>query len=743
MHGQASGSRNIHSWHVLAEFYFETNTYAYQCLEQTGIKRLDIVVAFSQIKLNRKEKKIDKLKTQINDLLIDKSVEITDYKNNKENLSNNDLLNQLNVLNDSFTQKNVDDKTNSKEKIVSNNLSHIKEVEDFIIKQPNIEKTSEDDKIVEKFCTNLNKKSIKNNIDLLIGREEETKRTIEILLRRKKNNVILVGDPGVGKTAIAENLANKITTKQVPNILKDTVIYSLNVGSVVAGTKFRGDFEERINKLINWFKKNQNAILFIDEIHTIIGAGSTTAGGLDISNMLKPSLTNGDIRCIGATTYKEYSKFFEKDGGALKRRFQKITIDEPSIEVSSNILHGIKIHYEKYHNVQYSDAAINAAVSLSKRYINDKQLPDKAIDLIDEAGARVINKSKDKPVIITQHDIEILISEITKTPIHSNEEQILGLSKLESNLKNSIFGQDKAIHDLCASIKLSVAGLVKENRPIGFYLFSGNTGVGKTELAKQLAKLVNMHLIKFDMAEFSEKNSISKLIGSAPGYVGYEKGGKLTNEVEKFPYSVLLFDEIEKAHHEIYNILLQIMDDGLIKDNNGKKINFNNIIIILTTNITNKKRSSSIGFSPSNQQEIERDLNNKDIEEFFSPELRGRLDKILHFNEINSDILLQIVEKNINILASQLADKKVSINVSEEAKKFITNNFFDSKQGARAFDHAIDEHIKQDIADEILFGKLQNGGRVKININNKQEKLTFRFTKLRNTKHIKQKISHI
>ena len=506
LHSQANGQKVISGSHVLAEFFFEHEAYALLCLKESNLNRQDV---------------LNFLKTH------DKSY----IKSTPETSSNQATL----------------------------QATLIKEISQKHLKEEHKDTPHESE--LEKYCTNLNKRANIDAIDCLIGRKSEIERTIEILCRRKKNNAILIGEPGVGKTAIAEGLATRIINNDVPEILKDAIIYSLDIGSLVAGTKFRGDFEERIKNLLEELKKNQNAILFIDEIHTIIGAGSTTTGAIDASNLLKPALARGDLRCIGSTTFKEYHNNFEKDM-ALVRRFQKVIVSEPDEGTTLEILKGLKENYEKHHNVTYELSALKAAITLSQRFINDRHLPDKAIDLMDEAGARskIGNKSKHKTVI-TQKDIEQLLASIMNIPtIRVESDDIMQLKKLSSNLKTYIFGQDEAIESLCASIKLSHAGLRKGARPTGCYMFAGQTGVGKTELAKQLANFSGMKLLKFDMSEFVESNSVSKLLGSAPGYVGFDQGGMLTSEVDKFPYSVILFDEIEKAHHEIFNLLLQIMD---------------------------------------------------------------------------------------------------------------------------------------------------------------------------------------
>ncbi len=673
LHSQANGQRVISSIHVLAEFFFEHEAYALLCLKESNLSRQDV----------------------------------------------------LNLL-------KAQDKPNTKPLLETSTIQAtlIKEISQKHLKgDPPKNDIRESD--LEKYCTNLNKRADIDAIDCLIGRKSEIQRTIEILCRRKKNNAILIGEPGVGKTAIAEGLAIRIINGDVPEILKDAVIYSLDIGGLVAGTKFRGDFEERIKNLLEELKKNRNAILFIDEIHTIIGAGSTTTGAMDASNLLKPALARGELRCIGSTTFKEYHNNFEKDM-ALVRRFQKVVVSEPDEATTLEILKGLKENYEKHHNVTYDLSALKAAITLSQRFINDRHLPDKAIDLIDEAGARskISNKSKHRPVI-TQKEIEQLLASIMNIPtIRVESDNIMQLKKLSSNLKTHIFGQDEAIESLCASIKLSHAGLRKGIRPTGCYMFAGQTGVGKTELAKQLANFSGMKLLKFDMSEFAEPSAVSKLLGSAPGYVGFDQGGMLTSEVDKFPYSVVLFDEIEKAHHEIFNLLLQIMDEGRLTDSTGKHINFSHTMIILTTNLVAEEEKSTIGFAQTDAIDTKVGLDMAAFNEHFSPEFRGRLDKIILFNPI-SNIVDKIVSKNLKELAAQLADKKVRLLVNSGVKKYFALNCFNKKGNAREFDRIIDTHIKQAIADEILFGKLRNGGMVIIDYSKKSKGLTFKFSGLK------------
>jgi len=675
LHSQASGHKIINGSHVLAEFFFEHEAYALLCLREEGLSRQDI--------LDHLKKKNG---SDLNSEIQSQTIQVT--------LADNSV------------------KVENQEKIGS--------------AKGRVEEKSDDENDIEKYCVNLNERADTDAIDCLIGRRGEIQRTIEILCRRKKNNAILVGEPGVGKTAIAEGLAISIVKGDVPEMLKNAVIYSLDIGSLVAGTKFRGDFEERIKNLLEFLKNNKHAILFIDEIHTIIGAGSTTSGATDASNLLKPALGKGELRCIGSTTFKEYHNHFEKDM-ALVRRFQKVIVEEPDKESTMEILQGLKGYYEKHHKVTYSDSALKAAITLSERYINDRHLPDKAIDLIDEAGARSKMDGSNSKTTITNKHIEQLLSSILNMPnIGDQADGISQLKQLSTNLKKCIFGQDQAIEDLCASIKLSKAGLKSGDRPTGCYLFAGPTGVGKTELAKQLAIFNNMKLIKFDMSEFAESGSLSKLLGSAPGYVGFDQGGMLTEEVAKYPYSVVLFDEIEKANPEIFNILLQIMDEGNLTDSTGKHVNFMNTMIILTTNVVAEQEKASIGFNENDEQDIVPALNLDPINAQFSPEFRGRLDNIVLFNPIGG-IVDKIVSKNIKELAAQLADKRVRLKVSASVKKYLAEKCFNDNSGARELARTIDTHIKQAIADEILFGKLKNGGSASVDLAKKDQEIIFKF----------------
>ena len=582
---------------------------------------------------------------------------------------------------------------------------------------------------LETYCVNLNKKAEQNNIDRLIGRTVEVDRLAQILCRRTKNNPLLVGDPGVGKTAIVEGLALKIFNNEVPQILKSHVIFSLDMGTLIAGTRYRGDFEERLKLIIKEIERNKNYILFIDEIHTLVGAGSTSGSSMDASNMLKPALQAGNIRCIGSTTYNEYRLFFEKDR-ALQRRFQKIDVPEPTIDEAYKIMYGIRSKYEKFHNVKFTDDAIKASVDLSSKYIGNKKLPDKSIDIIDELGSSEVLKSENqRKKILDIEDIERIVSQITKIPeknISVNDRMYL--KDLDKNLKRVIFGQDLAIDSLVSSIKLSRSGLRDSNRTIGNYMFSGQTGVGKTELAKQLAKVLGIELIRFDMSEYMERHSVSKLIGAPPGYVGFDQGGLLSEKVDKNPYAVLLIDEIEKAHPDVYNILLQIMDYGKLTDQNGKKIDFRNIILIMTTNAgAEDLQKSQIGFNKS----INKDGDLESINKIFSPEFRNRLDSIVQFNILNKDTVKKIVEKFVIELETQLGERDVIINLTDKASNLISKLGFDEKMGARPLNRVIDEKIKKPLADELIHGKLVNGGHVLVDAKN--DILVFEINKIEKT----------
>ncbi|MFA5593107.1 MAG: ATP-dependent Clp protease ATP-binding subunit ClpA [Micavibrio sp.] len=564
------------------------------------------------------------------------------------------------------------------------------------------------------YCKNLNEKAKIGKIDPLIGRQKEVDRTIQILCRRSKNNPLYVGDPGVGKTAIAEGLAKKIVEGEVPEVLKDATIYALDMGSLLAGTRYRGDFEERIKQVLSELEKIDGAVLFIDEIHTVIGAGATSGGAMDASNLLKPSLSNGSLRCIGSTTYKEYRNHFEKDR-ALVRRFQKIDVYEPTIDETIAILKGLKPYYEEHHHVTYTDDALKAAVELSSKYIGDRKLPDKAIDIIDEVGAAQMLLPEDKrKTLIDTEDIEGVIAAIARIPAKTlTKDDKTVLKNLERDLKTLVFDQDRAIDTLVDAIKLSRAGLRDADKPIGCFLFSGPTGVGKTEVARQLAKTMGVDLARFDMSEYMERHSISRLIGSPPGYVGFDQGGLLTDKIDQQPHCVLLLDEIEKAHPDIYNILLQVMDYGKLTDNNGKTVDFRNVILIMTTNAGAAELAKApIGFERGVRVDEDREAINK----MFTPEFRNRLDAIVPFSALKQETMVRVVDKFIAQLEAQLTDKNVALQLSEEARQWLAVKGYDPAMGARPLTRVIQEHVKKPLAEEILFGKLAEGGTVVIKV---------------------------
>ena len=579
-------------------------------------------------------------------------------------------------------------------------------------------------KALETYTINLNKMVLAGKIDPLIGRDSEIERVIQTLCRRRKNNPLLVGEAGVGKTAIAEGLAKRIVDKEVPSILENTTIFSLDMGALLAGTKYRGDFEQRLKAVMKQLNEHKDAILFIDEIHTLIGAGSASGGTLDASNLLKPALSNGSIKCIGATTYQEYRTVFEKDH-ALTRRFQKIDVNEPSILDTINILKGLKSRFEKHHNVKYSVAAINSAAELSAKYINDRHLPDKAIDVIDEAGAaqRILPKNKQKKVI-TNKEIEEIVAKIAKIPPKniSNDDKH-ALKNLERDLKAVIFGQDKAIENLASAIKMTRSGLGIPNKPIGNFLFSGPTGVGKTEVARQLAYILGIELIRIDMSEYMERHAVSRLIGAPPGYVGFDQGGLMTEAVNKQPYCVLLLDEIEKAHPDIFNILLQVMDHGSLTDSNGRKTDFRNVTPIMTTNAGAESLSkTSMGFTQSKKMGDEQ----AEIKRLFTPEFRNRLDATVSFAPLSHEVILKVVDKFLMQLEDQLHEKKVDATFTDSLKLYLAKNGFDPSMGARPMSRLIQDTIRKALADELLFGKLTNGGNVTIDIDsNDKVKLIF------------------
>ena len=580
-----------------------------------------------------------------------------------------------------------------------------------------IKSSSENDYLI-----NLNNLVKDNKIDKVIGRKKEIERLIQILSRRNKNNPLLVGESGVGKTAIAEGLAYLISKQDVPTIIENTIVYSLDIAALIAGTKYRGDFEKRLKGVLNFLSKQNNPILFIDEIHTIIGAGSASGGSLDVSNLLKPALGKGQIRCIGSTTFQEYRGIFNQNQ-ALSRRFQKIDVIEPSYDECEEILNGIKDIYESYHHVKYTDEAIKSAVELSSKYINDRFLPDKAIDVIDETGALLnINRKNDKLLKVNKADIEMTISKITKIPEQSiSTSDKKDLKNIEENLKRVIFGQDKAVETLSNAIKLSRVGLRDENKTIGSFLFTGPTGVGKTEISKQLSEILGIDLIRFDMSEYMERHTVSRLIGAPPGYVGFDQGGLLTESIVKSPHCVLLLDEIEKAHPDIFNILLQVMDAGVLTDNNGRKSDFRNVILIMTTNIGADLLSKrNIGFAESSN---ETDAMNS-LKKLFSPEFRNRLDETIQFNYLDKNVILSIVDKFLTKLQAQLDKRNVEIVVSKNVINWIADNGYDKEMGARPMERFISQNIKKPLVDKLLFGNLKSGGVIKLDI----EKGKLKFT---------------
>ena len=574
---------------------------------------------------------------------------------------------------------------------------------------------------LEAYCVNLNEKAKQGKVDPLIGRSAEVERCIQILCRRTKNNPLLVGDPGVGKTAIAEGLARKIVNHQVPEVLAGSTIFSLDMGSLLAGTRYRGDFEERVKQVVKELENHPDAVLVIDEIHTVIGAGATSGGAMDASNLLKPALASGTLRCMGSTTYKEFRQHFEKDR-ALVRRFQKIDVNEPTIDDTIKILKGLKIYYEEFHKLRYTNDAIKAAVELSAKYINDRKLPDKAIDIIDEAGAsQMLLPEGKRKKIIGLKEVEAVVAKIARIPPKSvSKSDTEALKQLESDLKRAVYGQDDAIDQLSSAMKMARAGLRDANKPIGCYLFSGPTGTGKTETARQLASTLGIELLRFDMSEYMERHTVSRLIGAPPGYVGFDQGGLLTDAVDQHPHAVVLLDEIEKAHPDVYNILLQVMDHGALTDSNGKKIDFRNVVLIMTTNAgAADAQRNSIGFGRGKQDDEAEEA----IKRVFTPEFRNRLDAVVAFKSLTPEIIKQVVQKFIMQLEAQLADRHVTIETTDDAADWLAKNGFDELYGARPLGRVIQENIKKPLADEILFGKMIKGGHVKVVL--KDGKLAF------------------
>ena len=567
-----------------------------------------------------------------------------------------------------------------------------------------------------KYCVDLNVKANKGDVDPLIGRDHEVERCIQVLCRRRKNNPLLVGDPGVGKTAIAEGLARKIVNGDIPEVLSETTIYSLDMGALLAGTRYRGDFEERLKAVVTELEDHPDAVLFIDEIHTVIGAGATSGGAMDASNLLKPALQGGKLRTMGSTTYKEFRQHFEKDR-ALARRFQKIDVNEPDVPDSIKILRGLKEYFEEHHSVKYTADAIKTAVELSARYINDRKLPDKAIDVIDEAGAaqHLVAASKRRKTIGVK-EIEAVVAKIARIPPKSvSKDDAEVLKDLEKSLKRVVFGQDKAIESLSSAIKLARAGLREPEKPIGNYLFAGPTGVGKTEVAKQLADTLGVELLRFDMSEYMEKHAVSRLIGAPPGYVGFDQGGLLTDGVDQHPHCVLLLDEMEKAHPDVYNILLQVMDNGELTDHNGRTVSFRNVVVIMTSNAgASEQAKAAIGFGRDRREGEDTAA----IERTFTPEFRNRLDAVISFAPLPKEVILQVVEKFVLQLEAQLMDRNVTIELTPKAAQWLADKGYDDRMGARPLGRVIQEHIKKQLAEELLFGKLAKGGVVKVKVKN-------------------------
>ena len=574
-------------------------------------------------------------------------------------------------------------------------------------------------KALDAFTVNLNQRAAEGDIDPLIGREDEVERTIHVLCRRRKNNPLYVGDAGVGKTAIAEGLALKIHRGQVPAVLADSTIYALDMGALLAGTKYRGEFEQRLKAVITALKKQPGAVLFIDEIHTVVGAGATSGGSMDASNILKPVLSSGKIRCIGSTTYDEYRTYFERDH-ALARRFQKIEVTEPTVEQTYRILKGLRSHYEAHHGVTYTDAALRAAAELAAKHINDRRLPDKAIDVIDETAAaiKILPASKQKKTVRAS-DVERIVAKIARIPARSvSTSDKARLEQLESDLKLSVFGQDKAIEALATAIRVSRAGLGRPEKPVGSFLFAGPTGVGKTEVAKQLAHVLGVSFHRFDMSEYMEKHTVSRLIGAPPGYVGFDQGGLLTEAITRNPHAVLLLDEIEKAHPDVFNVLLQVMDHGTLTDNNGRKADFRSVIIVMTTNAGAETiNRSTIGFTNSREAGDEM----ADIKRMFTPEFRNRLDAIVSFRPLDEEIILRVVDKFLLQLESQLAEKKVEVTFTDALRKHLAKKGFDPLMGARPMQRLIQDMIRRALADELLFGRLVDGGRLTVDIDDAEQ----------------------
>ena len=600
-------------------------------------------------------------------------------------------------------------------------LSGLDQNEDNLEKSADGIEDSKKESALEKYCVDLNQKAEVGDIDPLIGRDHEVERCIQVLCRRRKNNPLLVGDPGVGKTAIAEGLARKVVSGETPEVLANTTIFSLDMGALLAGTRYRGDFEERLKAVVAELESHDDAVLFIDEIHTVIGAGATSGGAMDASNLLKPALQGGKLRTMGSTTYKEFRQHFEKDR-ALSRRFQKIDVNEPNVDDTIKILRGIKGYFEDHHNIKYTADAIKSAVELAARYITDRKLPDKAIDVIDEAGAaqRLLTSTKRRKTIGVK-EIEAIVAKIARIPPKNiTKDDAIVLKDLEASLKRVVFGQDNAIESLSSAIKLARAGLREPEKPIGSYLFAGPTGVGKTEVAKQLADNLGVELLRFDMSEYMEKHAVSRLIGAPPGYVGFDQGGQLTDGVDQHPHCVLLLDEIEKAHPDVYNVLLQVMDHGTLTDHNGRSVDFRNVIVIMTSNAgAAEQAKAAIGFGRDRREGEDTAA----IERTFTPEFRNRLDAVISFSPLPKNTILQVVEKFVLQLEAQLMDRHVAIEMTDEAASWLADKGYDDKMGARPLSRVIQEHIKKPLAEELLFGKLSKGGLVIVSVKNNKIKL--------------------
>jgi ATP-dependent Clp protease ATP-binding subunit ClpA len=677
-HVQSSGNTEVYPFHVLVAMYGEKESHAVYFLEKRDITRLNVVEYVSH------------------------GLTSEEFEDEDED-------------EDSEEQKLLEDTG----LFIEEESDESESVDDEPLPPP------QQKDALARFTVNLIEKAKQGKIDTLIGRTQEVERIVQILCRRSKNNPVLVGDAGVGKTAIVEGLALEILNGRIPELLDGMEIYSLDMGALLAGTKFRGDFEERLKGVINRIKKKKNAVLFIDEIHSIIGAGSTSGGTMDASNLLKPALAGGGIKCIGSTTFEDFRRLFEKDHG-LARRFQKIDINEPTQEESLQILKGLKTNFEEHHHVKYNDEALKTAVELSIRYLHDKKLPDKAIDVIDEAGsANRLKKGKEKKKTIGAKEIEAIIAKIARVPMRSvTQDDKVNLRSLDKDLKKTVFGQNHAIEEIVTAIKMSRSGLGDQGKPIGSFIFAGPTGVGKTEMTKELARIMNIEFVRFDMSEYQEKHTISRLIGAPPGYVGFDQGGLLTDQIHKTPHAVLLLDEIEKAHPDLFNILLQMMDYGTLTDNNGRKTDFKNVIIIMTTNAgARDMQKQSIGII---KQSSETD-GKKEIERIFSPEFRNRLNSIIYFKTLPMKVVLSIVDKFLAQIKLQLADKKVSITVTPKARKWLADNGYDDKMGARPLDRLIHNKLKKTLSEEILFGKLEKGGVATIDV--KKDELVFKYNK--------------